>query len=62
MLYDNDAYFAIVDVVDVADAIYKAALTDNIHGKNYLLSSESYRVSDVTLMLNNQSPFGKRRD
>ena len=59
MLYDSDAYFAIVDVVDVADAIYKAALTDNIHGKNYLLSSESYKVSDMTLMLNHESPIGK---
>ena len=59
MLYDSDAHFAIVDVADVADAIYKAALTDNIHGKNYLLSSESYRVSDMTLMLNHESPIGK---
>lgn len=58
MFYDNDIYFAVVDVEDVAEAIYKAAITKNIHGKNYLLSSESYRVSDVTLMLNNQSPLG----
>ena len=59
MFYDNDIYWAVVDVADVAEAIYKAATTKNIHGKNYLLSSESYRVSDVTLMLNNQSPLGK---
>jgi len=59
MFYDNDIYFALVDVADVAEAIYKAATTNNIHGKNYLLSSESYRVSDITLMLNNQSPAGK---
>jgi dihydroflavonol-4-reductase len=58
MFYDNDIYWAVVDVADVAEAIYKAATTKNIHGKNYLLSSESYRVSDVTLMLNNQSPVG----
>ncbi|NBB18400.1 NAD-dependent epimerase/dehydratase family protein [Runella sp. CRIBMP] len=58
MFYDNDIYWAVVDVADVAEAIYKAATTKNIHGKNYLLSSESYRVSDVTLMLNNQSPIG----
>jgi nucleoside-diphosphate-sugar epimerase len=59
MLYNNNVYFAVVDVADVSEAIYKAAITKNIHGKNYLLSSESYRVSDVTLMLNNQPPIGK---
>jgi nucleoside-diphosphate-sugar epimerase len=58
MFYDKDIYWAVVDVADVAEAIYKAATTKNIHGKNYLLSSESYRVSDVTLMLNNQTPIG----
>lgn len=56
MLYDLDVLWALVDVEDVAKAIYKAATKKNIHGKNYLLSSESYRVSDVTLMLNHQEP------
>jgi dihydroflavonol-4-reductase len=59
MIYDVDVSWALVDVEDVAEAIYKAATTKNIHGENYLLSSESYRVSDVTLMLNNQDPVGK---
>jgi dihydroflavonol-4-reductase len=59
MIYDMDVLWALVDVEDVADAIFKAATTNNIHGKNYLLSGESYRVSDVTLMLNNQPPVGK---
>lgn len=59
MLYDMDLLWALVDVEDVADAIYKAATTLNLHGKNYLLSSESYRISDITLMLNNQAPAGK---
>jgi dihydroflavonol-4-reductase len=58
MFYDNDIYWAVVDVTDVSEAIYTAAITKNIHGKNYLLSSESYRVSDIILMLNNQSPSG----
>jgi dihydroflavonol-4-reductase len=58
MIYDMDVLWALVDVEDVADAIFKAATTKNTHGKNYLLSSESYRVSDVTLMLNNQAPLG----
>ncbi|MBD3629301.1 NAD-dependent epimerase/dehydratase family protein [Cyclobacterium sp.] len=59
MIYDMDVLWALVDVEDVADAIYKAATTKNIHGKNYLLSSESYKVSDITLMLNNQAPKDK---
>jgi nucleoside-diphosphate-sugar epimerase len=56
MIYDQDLDWAIVDVEDVADGIYKAATTSGLHGKNYLLSSESYPVSDVTLMLNKQAP------
>lgn len=59
MLYDLDVLWALVDVADVAEAIYKVATTKNIHGKNYLLSSESYKVSDVHLMLNHQEPVEK---
>jgi nucleoside-diphosphate-sugar epimerase len=61
MFYDNDIYFALVDVEDVAEGVYKAATTDGIHGKNYLLTSESYKVSDISLMLNNQDPVGEPR-
>jgi dihydroflavonol-4-reductase len=61
MIYDMDVLWALVDVEDVAEAIYKAAITKNIHGKNYLLSGESYRVSDVTLMLNNQPPVNNSK-
>ncbi|TDU40180.1 hypothetical protein BXY82_2222 [Gelidibacter sediminis] len=56
MLYDTDAEFAVVDVNDVAHGIYKAATTFGLHGKNYLLSSETYPVSDVSLMLNGKQP------
>jgi len=59
MLYDTDVNFAIVDVEDVANAIYKATIKQGIHGKNYLLISESYKVSDAILMLNQKSPVGK---
>lgn len=59
MFYDTDMEFAIVDVKDVAEGVYKAATTAGLHGKNYLLSSETYRVSDVSLMLNNQPPKHK---
>jgi len=58
MLYDMDLLWAMVDVEDVAEAIYKVATTPNLHGKNYLLSSESYRISDIILMLNDQAPAG----
>uniref|UniRef100_UPI004049126D NAD-dependent epimerase/dehydratase family protein n=1 Tax=Flavobacterium sp. TaxID=239 RepID=UPI004049126D len=58
MIYDNDVTFAIVDVVDVAKGIFAAATTKGLHGKNYLLTSETWKTSDVTAMLNNQKPVG----
>ncbi|MCF8272565.1 MAG: NAD-dependent epimerase/dehydratase family protein [Flavobacteriaceae bacterium] len=56
MFYDTDLPLAIVNVKDVAKGIYKAATRSGLHGKNYLLSSETYSVSDVSLMLNGLSP------
>lgn len=56
MLYDTDTEFAIVDVKDVANGVYKSATISGLHGKNYLLTSETYAVSDISLMLNNQEP------
>ncbi|MBT8298220.1 MAG: hypothetical protein HKP42_07800 [Maribacter sp.] len=29
-----------------------------LHAKNYLLSSESWKVSDISKMLNNEAPNG----
>lgn len=58
-LYDNDVPFAIVDVQDVAYATFKTATKKGLHGKNYLLTSETYKVSDIHLMLNNQEPKEK---
>ena len=55
-LYDNDVPFAMVDVADVALAIFKAATTKGLHGKDYLLSSETYKVSDMHEMLNGREP------
>lgn len=55
-LYDNDVPFAIVDVDDVAQAIFKVATTKGLHGKDYLLTCETYKVSDVHLMLNHKEP------
>jgi nucleoside-diphosphate-sugar epimerase len=56
MFYDQDVEWAIVDVADVADAVFKAATTRGTNGRNYILSSESYRVSDVHRMLNGEDP------
>ena len=56
MLYNSDVAFAIVDVEDVAEAVYKTATFRGLHGKNYLLSSETYKISDIHLMLNHKEP------
>jgi len=61
MFYENDTEFALVAVKDVARAVFKAATTSGLHGENYLLSSESYPVSDISLMLNNKSPKNKAK-
>lgn len=58
-MYDNDVPFAIVDVADVANATYKAATTKGLHGKDYLLTSETYKVSDIRAMLNHNEPKEK---
>lgn len=55
-LYDNDVPFTIVDVQDVATALFKIATTKGLHGKDYLLSSETYTVSDISLLLNHKEP------
>lgn len=59
MFYDQDVYWALVDVADVAESVYKAATLPNLHGKHYLLTGESWRVSDISLMLNGKAPVGQ---
>tara|TARA_R110000850_G_scaffold147130_1_gene269298 strand:- start:10508 stop:11467 length:960 start_codon:yes stop_codon:yes gene_type:complete len=58
-LYDNDVPFALVDVADVAHATYNAATTKGLHGKDYLITSETYKVSDIHEMLNHREPREK---
>lgn len=55
-LYDLDVPFAVVDVEDVATAVFNAATKKGLHGKDYLLSSQTYRVSDIHEMLNHRQP------
>lgn len=59
MLFATDTMFSMIDVRDVAEAIYQAATTNGIHGKNYLIANESYKVSDISLMLNNGNPLNE---
>ena len=61
MLYEQDVYWSNVDVADVAESVYRAATLTNLHGKNYLIASESYRISDVSLLLNGETPAGQAR-
>ena len=56
MLFATDAAFALVDVRDVAEAIFQAATRPGLHGRNYLISTETYTVSDMGRMLNQQPP------
>ena len=59
MLFATNAMFSMIDVRDVAEAIYQAATTKGIHGKNYLITNESYTVSDISLMLNREEPLAE---
>lgn len=59
MLFATDAMFSMVDVRDVAEAVFQAATTNGVHGKNYLIGNESYKVSDISLMLNNGNPLNE---
>ncbi len=58
-LYEKDVSFDIVYDEDVALATYKTATTMGLHGKDYLLTSETYKISDLNLMLNHQEPLEK---
>ncbi|MBS1496308.1 MAG: NAD-dependent epimerase/dehydratase family protein [Bacteroidetes bacterium] len=59
MLFATDAMFSMIDVRDVAEAVFQAATTFGLHGKNYLIANESYTVSDISRMLNNEPPIAE---
>jgi dihydroflavonol-4-reductase len=61
MLTEQNVEFAVVDVNNVAESVFKAATTNGLHGRNYILSSESWAMSDISLMLNGQKPEGQAR-
>lgn len=52
VLFDQDMPLAIVDVEDVAKATFQASQKSGLHGKDYLLTSETYKVSDIHELLN----------
>lgn len=60
-LFDEDVEFALVDVEDVAEGVYRLASGKGSHGKNYLFTSESWRISDISKMLNGKLPEGNPR-
>jgi len=43
----------------VAEAVFQAATTTRLHGENYLIANESYKVSDISLTLNNNAPLNE---
>lgn len=57
MLFENDVPFSMVDVRNVAESVFNAATKKGLHGKSYLIANETYRVSDISLMLNRQAPL-----
>ncbi len=61
MLFEQDVEFALVDVNDIAKSIFRIASLDGLHGKQYILSSDSWKVSDISRMLNNEKPADKAR-
>ncbi|MBC7572299.1 MAG: NAD-dependent epimerase/dehydratase family protein [Spirosoma sp.] len=61
MMFAKNVEFAVVWVADVAEGIFRAATTAGLHGKNYLLTGGSYKVSDITLMLNGGEPVDAAR-
>jgi hypothetical protein len=58
LIYAIGEIILVVMGILIALQIKKAAFTEGILGINYLLSIESYRISDLTFMLNNQEPEG----
>jgi hypothetical protein len=61
MLFQQDVELAMITVADVAKSIYRAAIKPGLHNERFLLSSESWRVSDIASMLNGQEPNGSPR-
>ncbi|MBK8711712.1 MAG: NAD-dependent epimerase/dehydratase family protein [Niastella sp.] len=57
LLFEKDVKFSMIDVRDVAEAVFQAATIWGIHGRNYLIANESYSVSDISRMLNNEEPI-----
>lgn len=60
-LFNEDIEFALVDVEDVAEGVFRAVTIKGNHGKNYLFTSESWKISDISRMLNGEQPKGDSR-
>lgn len=56
-IYASDVMFSMTDVRNVAESVFQAATRYGLHGKNYLVANESYKISDISRMLNNEPPL-----
>ncbi|WP_149239721.1 NAD-dependent epimerase/dehydratase family protein [Dyadobacter sp. 32] len=56
MLYDMNLPVVVMDAETIAEAVYKTAISSGLHGKNFLLSGETFTVSDLSRMVNQQEP------
>ena len=56
MMFDQDIPFAVVGVQDVAKAAVAALNQSGLHGRHFLLSAESRRISDLGHILNGEAP------
>lgn len=55
-LFAANPLLSMVDVRDVSESVFQAVVKKGLHGKNYLIANESYKISDISLMLNHQPP------
>jgi len=50
MLFKTDNKFSMIDVREVVKAVFQASTIYRIHGTSYLITSEGYRVSHISMM------------
>ncbi len=65
MLSVTNDDLALVDVKDVTNGIYKAAITKGLHGKNYVLNREGWKscnISEQTMYKNDVGKHEKEKD
>ena len=59
MALAQDLEWAVVSVEDIGLAATQAIKTEGIHGERFIISSETRKTSDVSRILNNESPLNE---